>query len=65
MIEPKCKQNRHDCFSCDENGRCHCLSNTEFRRANGTTYKCPFYKPRASVENLAEIKALDKESEND
>ena len=49
MIFPKCEQRRHDCFSCDESGHCHCLSDTKFKRRNGKTYKCPFYKPRTEV----------------
>ena len=34
---------------CDETGHCHCLNNTTFRRRNGKTYKCPFYKTKAEV----------------
>lgn len=49
QIFPKCEQRRHDCFSCDETGHCHCLSNTIFRRRNGKTYRCPFYKTKVEV----------------
>ena len=44
----KCEQKRHDCYSCDENGRCHALNNTHFER-DGYTYKCPFFKTRLQV----------------
>ena len=49
MIYPKCEQRRHDCFSCDETGHCHCLNSTKFQKPNGKTYKCPFYKPAKDV----------------
>lgn len=62
MIYPKCEQRRHDCFSCDETGHCHCLNNTQFKKANGKTYKCPFYKSRSEIgEDLINI----KEEQND
>ena len=57
MIFPKCEQRRHDCFSCDETGHCHCLSSTKFQRRDGKTYKCPFYKTKVEVgEDLIHIK---------
>lgn len=63
IIYPKCEQRRHDCFSCDETGHCHCLNNTTFRRRNGKTYKCPFYKTKAEVgEDLINI---DDNGENE
>ena len=52
MIFPKCEQRRRDCFSCDETWHCHCLSDTKFKKRNGKTYKCPFYKPRTEVGDL-------------
>jgi hypothetical protein len=56
MIYPKCEQRRHDCFSCDETGHCHCLNNTKFQRGRGRPYKCPFYKSRKDVgEDLINI----------
>lgn len=44
MKYPKCQQNRHDCFGCNENGRCVVLNNTEFKTRKNKTYTCPFYK---------------------
>ena len=43
MRNPKCLQNRHDCFACNSGGKCNILTNTEFKR------KCPFYKKKVDV----------------
>ena len=65
MIMPKCKQNRHDCFSIDELGRCHCLNRTDFKKPNGKQYKCPFYKPRTDVADvLDKIRELENEDDD-
>ena len=62
MIYPKCEQRRHDCFSCDETGHCHCLNDTKFYRQDGKKYKCPFYKARTDVDmNL--VKEAEDESD--
>lgn len=45
----RCEQRRFDCFSCDETGHCHCLSDTKFKKPNGQTYKCPFFKTKTQV----------------
>lgn len=61
-ILPKCDQHRLDCFSCDETGHCHCLNSTIFRKANGSKYKCPFYKTKEEVGvNLINIEEDDSD----
>lgn len=39
----RCEQRRHNCVMCQD-GCCTALNNTEFKKKNGITYKCPFYK---------------------
>lgn len=39
----RCEQRRHNCVMCQD-GCCNALNNTEFKKEDGTTYKCPFYK---------------------
>lgn len=46
---PKCQQNRHNCFACNKMGRCQILTNTEFKHPSGKTKKCPFFKDRKDV----------------
>ena len=46
-----CKQQRVDCVCRNVYGQCVALNNTTFKRYDGTTYKCPFYKSRAEVLN--------------
>ena len=66
----KCKQRLHDCFACDENGYCQVLKNTDFKRRNGKTYKCPFYKKKSDVNydfrqfDVAESDDDDENEEN-
>lgn len=42
----KCEQRRHDCVMCNSKGNCVALNNTVFKRYDGKTYTCPFYKNR-------------------
>ena len=54
MNNPKCEQNRTNCFSYSKDdkgvGRCFCLNNTKFTKSNGEVYKCPFYKRTGHVD---------------
>lgn len=45
MLNPECKQNQYMCFAY-RHGKCKALQDTDFKRKDGTVYKCPFYKPR-------------------
>lgn len=40
MYQPRCIQNRTDCFAISVFGHCSALDNTEFDK------KCPFYKSK-------------------
>lgn len=66
MKYKRCEQNRHDCFGCDCDGKCVVLNNTIFKRRNGTTYKCPFYKTvmqaGTNAETLKETDVYDEDT---
>jgi len=65
MKYKRCEQKRHDCFGCDSNGCCVVLNDTTFKKRNGRTYKCPFYKTVLQAGTNAEvIKAGDFREED-
>ena len=46
-----CQQMRKDCVCRNKFGQCVALSNTTFKRSDGTRYSCPFFKSRQEVWN--------------
>jgi len=45
-LMPKCNDKRVKCFARTGDGKCFCLSRTDFEK------QCPFYKPEENVKHL-------------